>query len=308
MVAELSPATCELEKALHNYLLSCRVESKSQLTIATYQYRLVQFIKYMRQQHISRPESVSGYHIRLFLLSIQQRSLKPATLNAFYRAIRAFFNWCIAEGIIDHNKNPFQNMKAPRIPNVLPQPFSQKDIENLLLVTSGKRFVDFRNRALVLTFLDTGLRLTEMSNIQLRDMNFENGIIKVMGKGSKERVVRIGKTAQKALFRYLLLRQDDFDCLWISENRKPLTRWGVKKCIQDLCQSAQITDAHCGPHTFRHTFGTIALRNKADIREVQTLLGHSTLKTTLRYVSTVGAEDAIKSHCQFSPVDNLRIA
>lgn len=302
-----SPTSTELEEAFTNYLLSCRIESKSVLTIETYQIRLGQFIKYTKQQHILRPGSVTAYHIRLFLLSLQERKLEPATLNAFYRTIRAFFNWCAAEGLIKQDKNPMQNIKAPKIPLKLPTPFTMTEIMKLITVASGKRFVDVRNLALVLIFLDTGLRLGEMANLKLKDFNVENGLFKVMGKGAKERLVRLGKKAQKALFKYLLLREDDYDCIWISENRKPLTKYGIEIAIQDLCKRAGINRPHRGPHTFRHTFGTVSLRNKADIREVQTLLGHSTLKTTLLYVSTVGSEDAIKSHCQFSPVDNLKI-
>jgi site-specific recombinase XerD len=302
-----SPAISEIENSVTNYLLACRVESKSPKTLLGYRQRLGRFTEFTRDNNINKPTSVNSYHIRLYLSSLQETGIGPATLNAYYRALRSFFNWCAIEGTIDKDKSPFHNIKPPKIPNKLPQPFSKKDISNLLLVTSGKRFVDVRNRALILMFLDTGLRLAEMAGIQLNDIDMEDETIKVTGKGSKERIVRIGKAAQKALLRYLFLRNDEFGCLWISENRKPLTRDGIKICIQDLCRRAEIHDAKPGPHTFRHTFGTQALRNSADIREVQTLLGHSTLNTTLRYVSTVSSQDAVKSHCRFSPVDNLEI-
>jgi len=101
----------------------------------------------------------------------------------------------------------------------------------------------------------------------------------------------------------LLMRKDSYPCLWVTEERRPLTAAGIQSTIKKLCLRAEVKDAKRGPHTFRHTFGTMALRNGADIREVQSLLGHSTLKTTLTYVATVNSEDAIISHRQWSPVD-----
>lgn len=154
-------------------------------------------------------------------------------------------------------------------------------------------------------FLDTGLRLSELASIQLRDINFDQETIKVMGKGAKERVVRIGKMTQKALLQYLLLRHDNHSCLWVTEERKPLTVAGVQVAIKKLCYRAEITDAKRGPHTFRHTFGTRAMLNGASEREVQLLLGHSTDRMTKHYTATITSEYAVSGHRKWSPVDNL---
>ncbi|MBA7475673.1 Tyrosine recombinase XerD [subsurface metagenome] len=198
-----------------------------------------------------------------------------------------------------------QNIRPPKMPKKIVRPFSLPDIDNLLVLCSGTRFVEIRNRAIILVFLDTGLRLAELAGIQMVDINFHSETIKVMGKGAKERVVRIGKTAQKSLLRYLLNRHDDYPCLWVTEERKPMTAYGIQTAIKNLCRRAEIKDAKRGPHSFRHTFGTQSLLNGADIREVQSLLGHSTLKTTLTYVATVKSEEAIKRHRVFSPVDRM---
>lgn len=156
-------------------------------------------------------------------------------------------------------------------------------------------------------FLDTGLRLEELANIQLQDVNFDHGTIKVMGKGAKERLVGIGRATQKALLKYLLMRTDNHDCLWVTEERMPLKRRGVQTAIGRLAERAGITDAKRGPHTFRHTSATMALRNGASPFYVQSLLGHATLAMTRRYTETVNSEDAVKAHRKFSPVDNMRL-
>lgn len=284
------------------FLLSCRVDGLSPATLKNYHYQVGAFVRFCSRLGARAPNPVTTQDIRLFLLKLRETN-RPVSVSDYYKTIKRFFNWLVDEGLIE--KSPMQNIKPPRREERLVRPFSQQDIDNLLQLCSGNRFVDYRNKAIILMFLDTGLRLSELTNIQLGDIDFDRETIKVMGKGAKERVVRIGRTTQKALLRYLLMRQDNHACLWVTERRKPLSVNGVQIAIKKLCYRAEITDAKKGPHTFRHTFGTQALRNHADIREVQSLLGHSTLKTTLTYVQTVKSEDAVISHRKWSPVDNL---
>lgn len=288
-----------LASQLNIFLLSCRVEGLAPATLKAYQYQLGRFVKFC----LEAKEKDTTQQIRLFLLKLRETN-NSISVSDYYKSIKRFFNWLVEEGLIE--KSPMQNIKPPKKEGKIIRPFSQQDIDNLLLLCPSNRFLDLRNKAIILMFLDTGLRLSELAGIQIKDVDFDRETIKVMGKGARERVVRIGKTTQKALLRYLLNRQDDYPCLWVTEERRPLSVAGVQVAIKKLCYRAGITDAKCGPHTFRHTFGTQALRNKADIREVQSLLGHSTLKTTLTYVQTVQSEDAIKSHRQFSPVDNMK--
>lgn len=211
----------------------------------------------------------------------------------------------VEEGILA--QSPMLNIKPPRMPKLIPKPFSRHDIDNLLLLCSGNRFLEVRNRALVLLFLDTGLRLAEVAGIQLQDIDFDRETIKVMGKGAKERRVRIGKTAQKAILRYLLNRNDGLPCLWVTEERRPMAKGGVQMVIKRLAQRAGITGVKLGPHTFRHTAAISYLRNGGSEFTLQLMLGHSTLQMTRKYVATLGEEDLIKAHRTASPVDNLGI-
>jgi len=292
-----------LQNQLTNYLLACRVEEKSPLTIQSYAMRIGHFIKFIQGEKLADDvRELTNNHIRLFLSSLQGRC-QPSTINGYYRVLRAFFNWLVAEDVL--KRSPLNNIKPPRIPKSKPQPFSKQDIENLLILCSGDKFLDVRNRAIILLFLDTGLRLSELANIQLKDVDFDRETIRVMGKGAKERVVRMGKTVQKALLRYLLTRDDHYDCLWVTEERRPLQRNGVQIAIKRLCKRAEITDATPGPHTFRHTAAISYLRNGGGEFTLQNMLGHSTLQMTRRYVSSLGAEDMIVVHKKASPVDNL---
>ncbi len=154
-------------------------------------------------------------------------------------------------------------------------------------------------------FLDTGLRINELLNIKLTDISTDYDIIRVFGKGSKERVVSLGKVARKALLKYLMLRKDNYPVMWVSEEQRPLQRDGLRAMIRHLCERAQITDAKHGAHTFRHTFATNSIRNGTNIFFVQSLLGHSTLEMTKRYAGFINSEEAIKKHSEFSPADRL---
>ena len=308
-----------LEGQLQAFLLSCRVDGLSPATLENYQYQLGRFVKFCNSlamasdqrgaaaplQDGDKGDRVTPQHIRLFLLKLRETN-SPVSVGDYYKAIKRFFNWLIQEGIIE-GASPLQNIRPPRKEEKIVRPFSQQDIDNLLLLCSGNRFVDLRNKAIILMFLDTGLRLSELANIQLRDINFDREIIKVMGKGAKERVVRIGKTTQKAVLRYLLIRQDNHSCLWVTEERKPLTVSGVQIAVKKLCHRAEITDAKCGPHTFRHSFAINFLRNGGGEFALQLMLGHASLYMTRRYVSTLGAEDSFKAHQKASPVDNMKL-
>jgi site-specific recombinase XerD len=293
-----------LESQLDVFLLSCRVDGLSIATLRNYSYQLGQFVAFCFQAGLKDAHDITTHHVRAFLLSLQEKN-NPISVHDYYGSINRFFNWMVEEGILP--QNPMRNIKPPRMPKLTPKPFSRRDIDNLLLLCSGNRFLEVRNRALVFLFLDTGLRLSEAANIQLKDIDFERETIKVMGKGAKERRVRIGKTTQKTILRYLLMRSDNLPCLWVTEERRPLTVAGVQIAIKKLCYRAEITDAKRGPHTFRHTAAINYLRNGGTEFTLQIMLGHSTLQMTRKYVSSLSEEDMFKAHRLASPVDNLGI-
>jgi len=291
-----------LDRQLEVFILSCRVSGLSPATLSNYSYQLGRFMTFCNQSGLADGHDITAHHVRAYLLSLQER-MGPVSVQDYYKTVNRFFNWMIEEGILA--QSPMRNIKPPRTPRLAPQPFSHRDIGNLLALCSGGTLLEVRNRALVLLFLDTGLRLSEVTGIQLGDIDFDREVIKVMGKGAKERRVRIGKVTQKAILRYLLVREDALPCLWITEERRPMKKAGVQMAIKRLCARAGITGAKRGPHTFRHTAAINYLRNGGSEFTLQIMLGHSTLSMTRRYVSTLGEEDLIKAHQLASPVDNL---
>ena len=144
------------------------------------------------------------------------------------------------------------------------------------------------------------------SEYMLGDISLERGLIRVMGKGAKERIVRMGESAQKALLRYLLLRKDHHDCLWVTEEGRPMGQYGVEIATRRLILRAGISrDLKHGTHTLRHTAATNYLRNGGNVRLLQEMLGHTHITTTMKYVDALGPEAMIADHKLASPVDNL---
>ncbi len=292
-----------ISNSARNYLISCKVEGKSPRTIETYSMVLRDFLK--SSQSGAQAPNFSANQIRMWLLSLQERGLSPSTVHIYYRSLKTFFNWLVKEDLIP--KSPMENIRPPRVPRVIIKPFSSEDIDNLLSLCSGDRFLPTRNRAIILLFIDTGLRLSELAGIQLIDIDFDRETIKVLGKGAKERIVRMGKTTQKALLRYLLMRRDNHDCLWVTEERRPMKKAGIQTVVKRLCKRADVTDAKPGTHTFRHTAAIQCLRNGMGEFTLQLMLGHSTLAMTRRYVSTLGEEDLLRAHRMASPVDRMKL-
>lgn len=292
-----------LESQLQLFIISCQVNNLSPQSIRFYKQTVAPFIAFCKAQNITNPRQITIDVIRFYILSLQQR-LKPVSVQDHYRGTKRFLNWLVEEEIL--NENPMARIRFPKAPKQIVQPFSLEQIKRMLVVCN-RTFAGCRDRAIVLCLFDSGLRLSELTGIKLSDIDINQGIISVMGKGAKQRLVRIGRETQKAILRYLLLRNDDWPCLWVTEERQPLQAGGIRQIIKRLGKRAGIKDVRCSPHTFRHTFAITCLRNGIGEFNLQCLLGHTTLQMTRKYVQSLGASDAISAHEKASPVDNMRL-
>jgi integrase/recombinase XerC/integrase/recombinase XerD len=291
-----------LQSQITGFLVTCQVEDLSPHTLRYYKYQLGLMERCFREMGVASAAEATTAHVRLAILRVQEKN-KPSSVHSFYRAVCRFFNWLVEEEVLE--KSPAARVRPPRVPEVIIVPFRPEQVRDMLTVNPPTDLVLARNRAIILVFLDTGLRVSEMTGIQLADVDIDRATIKVMGKGSRERIVAIGKHAQMALLKYVMMRHDTQPCLWVNRYSRPMTKWGISQMIADTGRRAEVTGVRCSSHTFRHTSGTMAMRNGASEREVQLLLGHKTRKMTQHYTATLTSEFAVKSHCHFSPVDNL---
>jgi len=304
-----------LESLVKGYLLNCRTENKSPKTISGYEMALRNFIWYCKQNHFPEVQHLTAIHIRHFLWYLAseshrwnstspaaKRQVTSTTVNGYFRALRTFFNWLEREELII--ENPFKNLKPPKIDKKVIQALSPTEIDRLFKVCSGKNVLDVRNRAILSVFLDTGLRISELANLTLDDVDMDNASLLIRhGKGGKQRVVRIGVKAQKALWKYVTLyRKGNSNRLFLNRSGGAMSLFGMKILIKRLGDKAKVK-VH--PHQLRHTFAISFLRAGGDVFSLQYLLGHSTLSMTQRYLQSLNANDAANAHKKFSPLDNL---
>ena len=306
----------ELEGLFRLFLYTCKSEGLSIYTIRDYNDKVGQFVSFCIQNGLKDPQAITANHIRCFLV-LKQETCKPHSIADFYRCIKRFFNFLLQEKNIE--ATPMASMRPPKVPEKIITPFKVHHIKKLLAQCelAGSRFEITRNKAIVLTFLDSGLRLAELANIKLEDIDEDNEIIKVVGKGSKERLIRICPKVLKAICQYIIIRNKTYpdsrdQHLWVGKEGKGLAKDGIQKMVIRLGKRAGLEGVRCSPHTFRHTFGTLFAENACDLdkpgtgrQELQTLLGHKTSIMTDHYTSSAKTRLALLAHAKYSPVNNM---
>lgn len=250
------------------------------------------FIVYQRErENLSRP----GTHI------------SPDYVQQYARNLKSWASFLEAEGFTASNL--FARLGRPRVPVREPEVLSQEEIARVVGIYNPKCGTGLRNMVLVLTLVDTGLRLSELCNAKVDDVDLERGTLKVMGKGQRERTVHIGATVQKLLSRYLrYLRPEPASAnvrtILLTQDGGPFTRSAGKSVLQRAAVISGVKRLHA--HLLRHTFATHYLLNGGDLLTLQRLLGHSTLEMVRRY-SHVAAGYVAVQHRQYSPVDRISV-
>ena len=296
--------TLIFSKAVDCYITAKVSEGRSPRTTECYEYGLGKLSKYLGEVKLLE---ITPHHLRTFFANAHENKLSGHTIHQYFRVFRAFFRWCEREGFIEHN--PMSNITAPKVPKRHVPVFSPGEIQDMLDLCKPKTFMGSRNRAILLFLVDTGIRASELISLTEKNIDPRTGIIKVIGKGDKERLLRIGATARRELWRYMLLRDIKLSegerHIFLSEEMRPLTRSGLEQIIRRLGKQAEIQDVKCSPHTFRHTFAVSFLRQGGDIVNLQTILGHTSMEMSRQYLTSMSDDDAIRAHEKFSPGDAM---
>ncbi len=253
---------------------------------------------------------ISQHEIRAFILHLQQkrcfsnhrfnhvqdRGLSGHTINCYLRSLKIFFSWLISEGILE--SNPFDRVKIPRSPRKVIPTFSGSQIKHLLGAIDTRTAEGYRHHTIILTLLDTGMRVSELCHLKLDDVWLEDGMLKILGKGNKERLIPIGKQVQRLLWHYIKrYRPQSFapngDPLFLTREGKPLTKDRVEKIMTYYGKKAGLKGVRCSPHTLRHTAAVRFLRNGGDVFSLQRMLGHASLEMTRRYCELADIDDQL---------------
>ncbi len=272
-------------------------------TLEAYGRDLARYVGFVTDRGIIRPEDISSALVLEFLASLKKAGLSPRSRARTLVSLRTFHKFLFTEGLAAGN--PAAQIAAPRSLASLPQTLAPDEVDRLLAVPQGVGELEIRDRAMLELLYATGLRVSELVGLRMSDLQLDAGYLTAFGKRSKQRIVPMGETAQETLTCYLrqgrhvLLK--DRECSYVFLNRagKGLTRQGFWKIIKKRALASGIRK-NITPHTLRHSFATHLLENGADLRSVQTMLGHADISTTQIYTH-VTRERLKRIHEQHHP-------
>lgn len=241
--------------------------------------------------------------IRLFYSYMEDNKFSKNTISRKVSSIRSFYKYLARNGYVSYN--PFTLTKGPKKDKLLPKFLYYNELEKLFDSIDTKSFLGLRNRLILEILYATGIRVGELENIKIKDINISENSIKVFGKGSKERIVYFGEYAKEYLLDYLKQRDDSCPYLFINNNKKRLTSRGVRYIIDKIILTAGL-DLKVSPHMFRHSFATHLLNEGCDLLSVKELLGHESLRATQVYTHVTN--DRLKDvYLKTHPRGNKRI-
>ena len=258
----------------------------SRNTIQAYERDLRQFVVYLTEQRIDSPMQVQPNTVVGYLRSLQLKSLRATSISRKLAAIRSFFQYAVRERHL--KKDPSGTIDSLKIPQRLPKVLGETEIALLLEQPGTLTPALLRDRAMLELMYATGVRVSELVRLKVSELNLEMGYIRCFGKGSKERIVPMGETAQKAVEDYLkrgrpkLLSRTIEDTLFLNQRGHAMSRQAFWLIIREAALRVGIT-ARVTPHMLRHSFATHLLDHGADLRSVQEMLGHADITTTQIY-------------------------
>jgi integrase/recombinase XerD len=258
----------------------------SDQSLASYRRDLMQFARRLHEAEGQSLTQCELHHVRGFLAAQHRRGLSARSVSRQLSALRGFFRWLKREGRIA--ADPTLQVERPRVGRPLPKTLTEADVEALLSAPDTGTALGLRDRAMLEVLYATGLRVSELVGLTLPQVNTRQGVLRVVGKGDKERLVPLGEEALDWLQRYLregrslLLGTDVSEVLFPGRRGRAMTRQTFWHRLRKMARTADVR-APLSPHTLRHAFATHLLNHGADLRVVQLLLGHSDLSTTQIY-------------------------
>ena len=244
----------------------CRVKRRSSNTLAYYGTTAKAFTAFLEQHELGSLEVLTVQHLRAYMQELEVKGLGPGGLHAHVRALKAIFNWAYREELIE--RNPSLKLERPNLPKLrLPAVTPLMLLSVMRAAKSSEQ--PFRDTALLITLFDTGIRVSEFTALRLEDLRFERGLIRVQGKGDRERFVPLGSTAMTEITRYQRRErtpsQQHEQRVFLGRYGEPITRSGVATRLTNLGKTVNLTRDQIAPHAFRRGFAVQFLRNGGDV-------------------------------------------
>ena len=297
------------DKLIKNFKNYLKIERNlSENTITSYLFDLQKLNIFLQENNFSsNPSHIKESTLKKFVYKIS-KEIKPSSQARIISGIKRFFDFLILENIL--NENPLENIETPKIGSKLPTTLTVKEIDKLIDSIDIKSKNKIRNKAIIEILYSCGLRVSELITLKVSDLYFNESIIKVTGKGNKERFVPISKGAINYIEKYLneirifqKIKKGSEDTLFLNERGGGLSRVMIYIILNDLKIKAEI-NKKIGPHTLRHSFATHLLENGADLITIQNMLGHENIVTTERYLH-VNRKHLVESISKYHPRNDM---
>ena len=294
----------DLETAKSLFLINRKARNLSKQTLFWYNLYISKFIEQIGNREVSQ---IQGYEIEQYLnLRREQPKTRDITIRDIYKVLRIFFNFLIDEEYIV--RDPMKRIRQPKVKQKCMRTFTKQEIQKILGCFDRTDFFGLRDYLIMCCFFSIGMRKSELINIRMSDINITTDMIKLSGKGNKERLVPIGKTLRRIILQYLPQREEflkGFYCDYfiISWRKNQLTPHGMNCLFQRIKKSLGSQGERFSSHTWRHTFAKNYLLNGGDVFSLQKILGHSDIATTKKYIALNDKEIKIQ-HSKFNPLDN----
>lgn len=260
-------------------------KNASKHTIASYRRDLYQLAEYLGKRKITLKD-IDNVVLRGFLATLYEKQNKKSTVARKLAAIRSFFQFCLRKKILDDN--PAKVVSTPKQEKHMPSFMSEDEMSMFLDLPQSKKPLDLRDKAILELLYATGIRVSELVGIDLEDVNFQEKLIRVKGKGKKERLVPFGKKAEESMRVYFQSRyiihdgEIDQEALFLNYKGQRITSRSIERVVDKYIQRSAL-HRKISPHSLRHSFASHLLSRGADLRVIQELLGHESLATTQKY-------------------------
>ena len=267
-----------------DYLRYLRYERRmSPNTERNYQRDIEALCRFLEREDLRGWDDIDSYHIRAFASWCHRRGLAPRSIQRRMSALRGFFRFLLREGKVE--SNPAADVPSPKLPKRLPKTLDVDQIARLLEI-DGDSPLALRDRAIMELFYSSGMRLAELVGLKVTDMDLAEGSVRVLGKGSKTRILPVGRKAREAIRAWLGARSDfpghDLDALFLSRRGQALSARAVQARLREWSRRIGLATG-VNPHLLRHSFATHLLESSGDLRSVQELLRHADISTTQIY-------------------------
>ncbi|MCL4417515.1 MAG: site-specific tyrosine recombinase XerD [Actinobacteria bacterium] len=293
------------ENFINDFIDYLRFERRlSKNTVVSYQRDLEKYKLFINRNKIKGILKVSNNQI-LYFLEFLYKTQNSSSVSRILSTLRTFYKYLVRDGKIQ--KNPFSTIKNPKLPKKIFEILDEREVKKFLESIPSSSYLELRDKAMFELLYSCGMRVSEIVDLKLSDIDFEEGLVRFIGKGNKERITPIGDTAKDCLenyirtARYNIERERKSENVFFEQNGQKITRQGFWKILKKYAGKANL-NKNLYPHLFRHSYATHMLERGADLRIVQELLGHSSISTTEIYTN-INKKHVKETYFKYHPRD-----